>query len=96
MLIQPRAFTIAAAIVVRRDRSGLGSVAAGLAVFAVCSTGAILGLFTYFIRRGERANIGLASLGERIEQAGPLLFTIACALGGGYLLLDGALGLVAR
>lgn len=95
VLVQPRTLTVAAAVVVARDRSGFADALAGLVIFALLSTGALLGLFTYFIRRPDGADSWLASVGERIERAGPTLFTIACAFGGAYLLVEGIRGLIA-
>ena len=94
VLIQPRTLTIAAAVVVARDRSGFGNAAAGFCVFALLSTGALVGLFTYFLRRPDRADSWLAGVTDRIEQSGPMLFTIACALGCAYLLFRGTYGLI--
>ena len=76
-------------LVVARDRSGYADAFAGFAIFALLSTGALLGLFTYFVRRPDGADNWLASIGERIERAGPMLFTAGCAFGGAYLLVDG-------
>jgi hypothetical protein len=95
VLIQPRSMTIAAAVIVARDRSGFASAAAALGVFALFSTGALLGLFTYFVRRPDHANRSLASLTERIERLGPTVVTVVCALAGCYLLVDAIRGLIA-
>jgi hypothetical protein len=93
VLIQPRTLTIAAAVVVARDRSGFASALAGLGLFALLSTGALLALFAYFVRRPDSAQNSLSDLASRIEQAGPMLFTTGCALGGAYLLVDSVRGL---
>ena len=93
VLIQPRTLTLAAAVIVARDRSGPLSAIAGLGVFALLSTIALLGIFMYTVRRPDQAETALAEIAERIEQAGPTLVTIACALGGGYLLIKGVYGL---
>ena len=71
VLLQPRTLTIAAAVIVARDHSGVTNALLGLAVFALVSTGALLGMFTFFIRRPEQADSWLADIGDRIEQAGP-------------------------
>ena len=86
--------TIVAAVVVARDRAGLASVGFGFFVFALFSSGALLGLFTYFVRRPDSAESRLGALAERIEQAGPTLFAAACALVGGYLLFDAIRGVM--
>ena len=93
-MVQPRTLTLAAAVVVARDRSGPISVAAGLLVFAVLSTGALLGLFTYFVRRPDGAESWLAASADWIERASPTLFTIGCAIAGVYLLIDAIHSLV--
>lgn len=94
VLLQPRALTIAAAVIVAREHSGITDALLGLAVFALVSTGALLGMFTFFIRRPEQADSWLADVGDRIEQAGPMIFTCACALGGAYMLFQGLQGLI--
>jgi membrane protein implicated in regulation of membrane protease activity len=93
VLIQPRSLTIAAAIIIARDRGGFADAAAGVAVFALLSTGALLGLFTYVVRRPERAEDGLATVADRIEQLGPILFILGLALASLFLLIDGVRGL---
>ncbi len=95
VLIQPRTLTVAAAIVVARDRVGLPDAAIGLAVFAIFSTGALLGLLTYVVRRPNGADSWLAEVTNRLEQSGPVLFTLACALAGVFLLGDALRGLAA-
>ena len=85
--------TIAAAIAC--DRAGLADAAAGLVIFALLSTGALLGLFTYVVRRPDRADSWLTEVTSRIEQSGPMLLTLACALGSVFLLADGIRGLIA-
>ena len=94
MLIQPRALTIAAAVIVARDRSSAADAVVGIAVFALVSTGSFLGLFAYFVRRPDRAEGRLAGLVERIEQGGPILLTVGCAVGGVYLFIEGIRGLI--
>jgi hypothetical protein len=96
VLIQPRTLTIAAAVVVARERSSLVGAVAGLGVFGLLSTGALLGLFTYFVRRPDGASRKLADIAEWIEQAAAQLLTIVLAIGGVYLLIDGMRGLSTR
>ena len=94
VLIQPRTLTIAAALVVARDRSGVLSLLIGFAVFAVVSTAALLGILLYDIRRPESAASQLESFVGRLEAQGPVLFTILCACAGVYLIADGVYSLV--
>ena len=54
---------------------------------------ALIGLFTFFVRRPDRADSWLADVAERIEAAGPMIFTLACGFGGLYLRLCGLLRL---
>jgi hypothetical protein len=96
VLIQPRSLTIAAAVVVARDRSSLISYLGGLGIFALLSTVPLIGLFTHYVRRPDIAKSQYGSLAARIEQAGPTILTVVCALGGGYLLVDGIGGLISR
>ena len=94
VLIQPRTLTIAAALVVARDRSGVISLLIGFAVFAVASTSALLGILLYDIRRPESAATRLESFVGRLEAEGPMLFTILCACAGGYLVASAVYSLV--
>jgi Sap, sulfolipid-1-addressing protein len=89
VLIQPRSLTIAAAVIVARDRSGVLSLLIGFVLFAVVSTAALLGILTYVVWRPESARPRLASVVSRLELQGPMIFTALCAAGGGYLVLDG-------
>jgi hypothetical protein len=94
VLIQPRALTIAAAVVVARDRSGPLSLLVGFAVFAVVSTAAMLGILVYVIRRPETATLWLTNVVSAIELQASTIFTLLCAAGGGYLVLDGLANLL--
>ncbi len=88
VLIQPRSLTIAAAVVVARDRSGVLGLLIGFAVFAVVSTAALLAILVYDICRPESARIRLTDVVSELERRGPTIFTVLCAAGGGYLVLD--------
>jgi hypothetical protein len=94
VLIQPRTITIAAALVVARDQSGPVSFLIGFALFAVVSTSMLLGIFGYHLWRPQDAERRLSGLVAVLEGYGPLLITALCAVGGGYLLVDGLLGLI--
>ena len=94
VLIQPRALTIAAALVVARDRSGVLSWLIGFAVFGIASTAAILAILLFVIRRPDRAAAWLADLVESLERQAPNIFTVLCAAAGAYLVIDGIVHLV--
>ena len=94
VLVQPRAMTIAAAIVVARDRSGPLSLVIGFAVFAIVSTAALLGILTYGIWRPESAKLRLTDVASTLERQAPMIVTMLCAAGGSYLVLDGLRDLV--
>ena len=89
VLIQPRALTVAAAVVIARDRSGVLSLLIGFAVFAIVSTAALLGILTYHFWRPESATLRLTDVVSTLERQGPLIFTVLCGAGGGYLVVDG-------
>ena len=94
LLIQPRSLTIAAAIVVSRDRTGPFSYLGGLGVFALLSTAALVALFAYYLRRPDRATKQFGILVARIQNASPTILPLLCGLGGIYLLIDAARGLI--
>ena len=89
VLIQPRALTVAAAVVIARDRSGVLSLLVGFALFAVVSTAALVGILAYDVWRPENARLRLTDVVSALERQGPMIFTVLCAAGGGYLVLDG-------
>lgn len=94
VLMQPRTLTVAAALVVARERSGVVGLVVGFSVFAVVSTSILLGILGYDLWRPETAQRGLTGLTARLEQQGPRLVMVLCAVGGSYLVLDGLRGLV--
>ena len=96
VLIQPRTLTFAAALIVARDHSGLLSYATGLSVFALVSTGVLLGIFIYYIRRPQSARSKLSALLARVEGAGPTLTAVLFGLAGTVLLGYGLRGLINR
>ena len=95
VLIQPRALTVAAAVIIARDRSGVLSLLIGFAVFAIVSTAALLGILTYHLWSPESATLRLTDVLSTLERQGPLIFTVLCGAGGGYLVVDGVRDLVA-
>jgi hypothetical protein len=93
-LIQPRTLTAAAALVVARERTGPIGLLIGFAVFAIVSTSTLLGIFGYHIWRPQSAELRLADVMSRLESYGPRVFTILCAVAGGYLVVDALLNLL--
>jgi hypothetical protein len=89
VLIQPRALTTAAAVVVARDRSGALGLLIGFVVFAVVSTAALLGILIYDIWRPESARLRFTDAVSALEWHGPMIFTVLSAAGGSYLVVDG-------
>lgn len=89
VLIQPRALTVAAALVIARDRtSRLGSLI-GFGTFAVVSTATLLAILAYAVWRPELAEPRLTDTVAALERRGPVIVTGLCAVGGAYLVLDG-------
>jgi hypothetical protein len=89
VLIQPRALTTAAAVVVARDRSGALSLLIGFVVYACVSTAALLGILIYDIWRPESARLRFTDAVSALEWHGPMIFTVLSAAGGSYLVVDG-------
>ena len=96
MLLQPRTWTIAAALVIARDHSSFASLVVGFGVFAIISTAGLLGILAYNVRNPDEAGIRLSSLVSRLERSGPAIFTGLMAFGGVYLLIDAVRVLVAQ
>ena len=94
VLIQPRALTVAAALVVAREESGPVSLLIGFVAFAVVSTAALLGILVYVVRRPERATLRLADVVAVLERQAPVIITVLFAGAGGYLVLDGVWNLL--
>ena len=89
VLIQPAALTVAAAVVIARDRSGVLSLLVGFALFAVVSTAALVGILAYDLWRPESARAPVDRCSLTLERQGPSIFTVLCGAGGGYFVLDG-------
>jgi hypothetical protein len=66
----------------------------GFAVFAVASTAALLGILIYVIRRPETAMLWLTDVVSALELQVSTIFTLLCAAGRGYLVLDGLANLL--
>ncbi len=88
VLIQPRALTVAAALVVARDRDGVFGMLVGFSLFAVASTAALLGILIYAIARPELAALRLTDVVSLLERQAPMILTALFAAGGGYLVFD--------
>ena len=58
-------------------------------MFAFFSTAALLGILTYQVWRPESARIRLTDVVSTLERQGPLIFTVLCGAGGGFLVVDG-------
>ena len=86
--------TVAAAVVIARDRSGVLGQLIGFTVFAIVSTAALLGILTYDICRPQSARIRLTDVVSTLERQAPMIVTVLCGVGGGYLVLDGLRDLV--
>lgn len=94
VLIQPRSLTIAAALVCARDRTDALDLVIGFMLFAAASTIALIGLLIYDLRQPAESQYGLTQILASIERQGPLLVTIASAVGGIYLTVNSLLSLV--
>jgi hypothetical protein len=94
VLIQPRALTVAAALVVARDRSGPVSLLVGFVAFAVVSTAALLGILVYVVRRPDRATMRLTDVVAVLERQAPVIITLLFLAAGGYLVVDGVWSLL--
>lgn len=94
--IQPRALTLAAAVVVARDRTNVISGVGGLGVFALLSTAALIALFVYYLRRPDVASGQFGILAIRIENASPTILPVLCGLAAMYLLFDATHSLITQ
>jgi hypothetical protein len=93
VLKQPWAITAAAALFVVHQ-SLVGLVAAIAFVFFTIASTATVGLmFLFYIRRPDEAQTQLSALRDRVVAAGPTLGAVAGMLVGGFLIIDGLLGL---
>jgi Sap, sulfolipid-1-addressing protein len=96
VLKEPWTLTAAAAVVVVRDDVALLTAVIAFVVFTVVSTATVAGTYVYFSRRPGEANDHLEALRDRVVQSGPLIVTVVWLLVGGYLVLDGVVGIVNR
>jgi hypothetical protein len=93
VLKQPWAITTAAAlVVVHKETSGL-VVALAFGFFTVASTATVGLMFLYYDRHPGDAQTQLAALRDRTAAAGPAVGAAVGMLVGGFLMIDGLLGL---
>ena len=93
VLKQPWAITIAAAlVVVHHHTTGLLLIIA-FVLFTVASTATVGLMFLYYARYPGEAQTQLALLQERVVAAGPAVGALAGMLVGGFLMIDGLVGL---
>ena len=93
ILKQPWAITIAAALVVVHHHTTGLLVAIAFALFTVVSTATVGLMFLYYARHPGEAQTQLAVLRDRVVAAGPAVAAAGGDAGGGFLLVDGLLGL---
>jgi len=93
ILKQPWAITMAAALVVVHHHATGLLVAIAFALFTVASTATVGLMFLYYSRYPGEAQTQLAILRDRVVAAGPAVAAVAGMLVGGFLLVDGLLGL---
>jgi hypothetical protein len=93
ILKQPWAITTAAALVVVHNQTGALVVALAFIFFTLASTATVGLMFLYYARHPGDAQTQLAALRDRVAAAGPALGCFAGLLVGGFLIVDGLLGL---
>ncbi len=93
VLKQPWAITAAASlVVVHHHETGL-MVAIAFVLFTVASTATVGLMFLYYARYPGEAQARLAALRDRVVAAGPAMGALAGVLVGGFLMIDGVIGL---
>ncbi len=93
VLKQPWAITAAASlVVVHHHETGL-MVAIAFVLFTVASTATVGLMFLYYARYPGEAQARLAALRDRMVAAGPVMGALAGVLVGGFLMIDGVIGL---
>ncbi|RYP87751.1 hypothetical protein EKO23_05010 [Nocardioides guangzhouensis] len=93
VLKQPWAITTAAALVVVHHHTTGLLVAVAFAVFTVVSTATVGLMFVYYNRYPGEAQAQLGVLRDRVVAAGPAMGAAAGILVGGFLVVDGLVGL---
>jgi hypothetical protein len=93
VLKQPWAITTAAALVVAHNHTTGLLAAIAFVLFTLASTATVGLMFVYYARYPGEAQARLAALRDRVVSAGPSMGAAAAALVGGFLIIDGLLGL---
>jgi len=93
VLKQPWAITTAAALVVVHQNDRLLVVAIAFALFTIASTATVGAMYLYYARYPGEAQSQLLALRDRVVAAGPAVGAAASMLVGGFLIIDGVLGL---
>ena len=93
VLKQPWAITAAASLVVVHNQETGLAVAIAFVLFAVVSTATVGLMFLYYARDPGEAQARLAALRDRVVAAGPAMGALAGMLVGGFLIIDGVIGL---
>jgi hypothetical protein len=92
-LEQPWTLTAALALVLIRHHSAVIIALVAFVVFTVVSTATVGLMFLYFARRPGEAEAHLSALRDHLVRAGPTIFVVVTLLVGGFLMIDGALGI---
>lgn len=93
---EPWTFTIAAAVIVAREQTGILAFSIAFAVFGLLATAVVIVIFTYWLRKPGDAQAILDMLRQKIETFGPTVIVTICALGSVFLIVDGIIGIRAR
>lgn len=93
VLKQPWAITTAAAVVVVHHHAQGVVTLIAFACFTVASTASVALMYLYYSRRPGDAKAYLGDLRDRAVASGPLVFAVASAVVGAFLVLDGLVGL---
>jgi len=93
VLKEPWALTAAAAVVVTRDHAALLTAIVAFLLFTLVSTTTVGLAYLYYARRPGEAQAHLDDLRARVIRAGPAIAAAVFLLVGGYLVIEGALGL---
>ena len=93
VLKQPWAITAAASLVVVHNHETGLAVAIAFVLFTIASTATVGLMFLYYARYPGEAQARLAGLRDRVVAAGPAMGAVAGMVVGGFLIIDGAIGL---
>lgn len=93
ILKQPWALTAAAAVVVVHHHVAAVVALLAFLLFTVFSTATVAAMFLYYARRPSEAELRLADLGHRVQEAGPALTAGILLVVGIVVVIDGLTGL---